>query len=284
MFQQTLTIDSPTASTTTSMKARYDFPAELEGAYDMRGNAVPHVRLVVRKDTDDVLAAVSDRYRLITHKEVMQPVEDFVRTVGKPSDERYVIEKNGARLVATHTFKDVALTLPGHRYHGASRSLGDVVALRTHAINSYNSTTAFEFRLGSLVLRCLNGATSEESLFGLRFKHIQSADIQFPSAAVLLKAFEKQGDIWKSWAEQGLTPTVKADVITKGKHLQLVTDRHLKDAAPYFDYSETVWDLFNAFTYVITHNGRVQESGKLNRYDRLNGLFNHVFANPVLVQ
>ena len=265
--------------------SQFRFPVALENAFDQRGNIVPRTKLVVRKDTDEVLSNVSDRYRLITHEEVMKPVEAFTATIGK-GDAEYYVEKNGAKLVATHTYKNVALSLPGHKMHGQSAaSVGDTVALRTYSINSYNSTAPFEFQIGALVLRCLNGATAFDSLFSLRYRHIgvnKSNLLEFPDPKVVISAFERQGDQWKTWADLGVNSNQVKTLVEDGRRLQLLSMRSYNENKDYFERADTVWDLYNAFTYVITHSTRTQESGRLTRFDRLNGLFNHTFNSDLV--
>ncbi len=264
---------------TAERKDDYRFPVALEPAFDSRGNEVPRTRLVVRQDNFKVLSAVSDRYRLIRHEDAVSPIEDFIRVLGKATS-RYTLEKDGARLVVTHTFKDIALDLPGHKMNG-NRAVGDVVSLRTYAINSYNTSTPFEFHLGAMVLRCLNGATAFDGLFGIKHRHIGNSfdeGISFPKPSILLDAFQRQGDSWRAWSERGFNTRQEiSDLVDQGLKLQLMTRRAYQENERYFTDADTVWDLYNAFTYVVTHNNKVLESGKISRFDRLNALFNHTF-------
>lgn len=258
-------------------QSTYNFPVALEDAFDCRGNPVPKTKLVVRQDTHDTLSVVSDRYRLITHEEAMAPVAAFAKKLGK-AEVAYSLEKNGARLVVTHTYRDVALKLPGHRMPGADRKVGDVVALRTYATNSYNTTTPFEFQVGALVLKCLNGATVMDALFSLRFRHIGEAqEITFPKPELVFDAFKKQGEIWAEWSDVPVRKTWIKSMVEQGFALQLMTKKSYQENVAYFDGADTVWDLYNAFTYVITHSKRARESGKLTRFDRLNALFSNEF-------
>ena len=64
----------------------------------------------------------------------------------------------------------------------------------------------------------------------------------------------------------------------QGLKLQLMTRKAYQEKETYFTQADTVWDLYNAFTYVITHNEKIQESGRISRFDRLNALFNQGFG------
>ena len=178
--------------------------------------------------------------------------------------------------MATHTFKDIAITVPGHNMPG-QKKVGDTVALRTYSTNSYNTTTNFEFQLGAMVLRCLNGATAFDDLFHLRFKHVGTEAIRFPKPELVIEAFQKQGRAWEAWAETEVTRPQLKMLVDDGFKLQLMSRRSYQENESYFTGADTVWDLYNSFTYVITHANKVRESGKINRFDRLNGLFNHTF-------
>jgi len=257
----------------------FDFPVSLQPIFTRSGVQVPRARAVVRDDLDRPMSVVSDRYSLYTHKEVMNAVQPFVRELGK-SEVSYSLEKEGARLVATHTFKDVSIKVPtGHNnYDGTPRSVGDVIALQINVINSYNRSTSLEFELGGLVLRCLNGMTMFDEFFHLRYAHLaESWDRQLPKPEVIMRALQKTEGKLQQWGEQDLDRYQREELVQTGIKLQLFPKRFVEKNIHRFNNAETVWDLYNAFTYVVTHGSvRMQQSGKLNRFDRVNRLFRSV--------
>ena len=208
----------------------------------------------------------------------MDSVQPYMDRLGKPTTEFY-LERDGARLIATHTFKDVAQHLPSH-IHNGTREVGDVVALQIHAINSYNSTTALEFKLGGMVLRCLNGMTAFDSLFNLRFLHLaDNWNGTLPRPEFFLNAFQKNGERWKQYAETALTHAQRTTIVNDGLELGVLPRTYYKREESRFNGAETAWDLYNAFTWVGTHAAkRVQQSGRLNRMDRINILFENALA------
>ena len=151
----------------------YDFPVELQDVQTVGGVLIEGSQAVVRTDKNEPLAIVSDRYRLITHKELVEAADPFIKKLGK-AEKIFTLEKNGARLVTEYTFRDNVIKLPGHRIPGETRKVGDTVALRLYGINSYNTSTPFEIRLAAMVLRCLNGAMIGEDMFNVKFKHVVS--------------------------------------------------------------------------------------------------------------
>lgn len=267
---------------TQTVSSNYRFPVILEDAFDLRGKKVPRTKLVVRKDTDDVLSTVSERYNLIPHSVMKDHADDFMKTLGK-YDESYLVEKNGARLVMTHTFRDIAINLPGHKLPGQAQ-VGDTVALRLFSRNSYNTTTPFEIQLGALVLRCLNGATAFDGMFSFKLKHSGVKEIRFPNPDAVVAAFQKQGDAWKTWSNTEVTEGMRERVVAYGKRMQVLTDKAYEENESYFSGSETVWDLYNAVTYVVSHNKRIQESSRINRFNKVNDLFSYVLKQKDVIE
>lgn len=251
----------------------YRFPVALEKAFTKDGIEIPRTRTIVRQDTKLPLSVVSDRYKLYTHEDVMNAVKPFVRELGQP-ETMFSLEKDGARLIATHTFRNHSIQLP--RGHDTERSIGDVVALRLHIINSYNRSTALEFKLGGMVLRCLNGMTLFEHLFHLSFRHLGEAWTgELPRPQTVVSAFSQAGEQWKRLAEASLTPRDQRKLVEDAVKLQILPKRSFEAERVRFERAETYWDLYNAFTYVYTHTSkRMQVSGKLTRGDKLNVLFN----------
>lgn len=262
-----------------SPNSRWDFPVALQEVFTSTGQRVPKVRAVVRTDENQPIAAVSDRYRLFTHREVQDTINPFVEALGTPTS-KYFVERGGARLIAEHTFKDVMLDMPGH---GAERTVGDKVALRINVINSYNSTTSLQIKMGAMVLKCLNGMSVFDELFDVRFRHLgDDWAVQLPKPDLVMTAFREASKTWDTWAHLELDDQMRSNIVESANRLHLVSKRSFDSLRWHFDQAKTAWDLYNAFTYAITHgSNRVQQTGRLNRYDRLNLVFAHELEREV---
>jgi len=265
----------------TTDRSIYDFPVALRPVYDERQNEIPKFKSVTRMDTHKPLAIVSDRYRLIPHRRMVEAFEPFGAGLGEHTTNFYQ-EKNGARVVVEQTFRGVTFRVPAHRVPGENRPrVGDVVALRTYGINSYNTTTPLTLRVGCLVLRCSNGATAMEGFFGLNIKHIgrEEPEINLPTPESVVAAFQDTGRIWEQWADTRLSAEDVNAIVDESEHYGIASRRAIKDNLDRFRCAETVWDIYNAFTYVITHQSRrLQESSRLSRFDRLNMMINSWIA------
>jgi hypothetical protein len=240
---------------------------------------IPHHRVVRRMDTAKPLSVVSDKYRLIPHKELINAAEPFIAKLGK-AEKKFTLERDGARLITEYTFKDNVITLPGHKMPGQAKAVNDTVALRLYGINSYNTSTPFEMRLAAMVLRCLNGMTVDQRIFGVKFRHVgEMQDFVLPSPDTVFGAFEQAGERWKKLADTGIERNQLAELIDLGKEASIVSEKTMKENTERFRSSETAWDAYNAFTYVMTNHkvGKIQESTRINRFDRLNELFDNYF-------
>jgi hypothetical protein len=259
----------------------YAFPVELQPIRIPNGVLVPKTKAVVRTDTNEPLCTVSDKYQLYKHAEVMDAVTPFIKKMGK-TEVSYSLEKNGALLIATHTFPEYSFKVArAHKIEGdtSDRSVGDIISLQLHVINSYNKATSVLFKLGTKVLRCLNGATLLKGLFELRYTHMKNGwDRTLPNPDKMVTALNDMGRIYNRWSETEVTKQqIKA--FTEAAILRGVFPLTIYTAnEERFRKSETVWDLYNASTYLSTHgSSRIQQSGKIRRFDGINRIFMEEF-------
>lgn len=246
----------------------YDFPVELQRVFLKNGQALKHSRAIVRTDEDIPLAVVSDRYSVITHKEVMDVINPYVSQFGDPETE-YSLERDGARLVALHTFKNRTINV---------RKVNDKVALRVYTVNSYDSKSSVLMRVGAMVLKCLNGMVTQGEYMDIRFRHMGQPDIELPDPNLVTREFEKSEDRWGRWASMKITD----ESFLKTKELlftsQVISQRAYAQIENDIKRSENVWQLYNAFTYSLNHvQTRTKHFGRLNRLQKLDRVFAHVF-------
>ena len=116
----------------------YDFPVELQKVFTRGHKEVPRARAVIRKDTGDPIANVSDRYHLVSHKTVIDEAKSFVSLFGTP-EEKFHMGTNGVTLVGEYTYKDITRAVRRN----------DLVGLRVYVENSYNTSKGICYRLGT---------------------------------------------------------------------------------------------------------------------------------------
>src|ERR1019366_7997927 len=179
----------------------FDFPVELQGVKLRNGNPVPRARAIVRTDTGTALPGlVSDRYHLFTHRQAVTATQPFIDRFGEGSVVDY-LERGGSRFVREYTFKAQALKVHVPK-------INEVVNLRVSVINNYGLKRALLFRVGAMVLRCLNGMTIPGGEIELSFSHTgDMTKLTFPEPGVIEKLFEVAGEEWHYWAERDVTLT-----------------------------------------------------------------------------
>ena len=251
----------------------WSFPVSLQRIRTEHGVEIPWSRAVVRSDSGSPLSVVGKDYALHTHGDVMAAVTEWGKRLGK-SKVGYSLEREGAQLLATHTFPDVRVLTPrGHGEDG--RKVGDMVAMRVHILNSYNAQTSLVFSLGGLVLRCLNGMTIAQDIFHMAFRHLGDGwDGKLPDPEIVLKAFTHAGETWRTWSELTISKVRREYIIQQASLLRLLPAKILLAEAPRFTSVETVWDLHQAFTYCVTHKSpRLRASSQVERTRKISSLF-----------
>ena len=100
-----------------------------------------------REDTGESLAIVSDRYKIVHNKEVIDRVESCLK-LGEFKKQIYC-PGNGSRMYAVYDFKE----------QRAEVTKGDIIGMRITVRNSYDGSSGIPLESGGLRLVCLNGMT-----------------------------------------------------------------------------------------------------------------------------
>jgi len=239
----------------------YNFPVHLADVFTKEGKQVPRSKAVIREDEDRPIAVVSNQYRLIPHTEVMDASAAFVSQFGHTDDVNYTIGEDGTTLISEHTFRDRKIEV----------QKDDYVGLRVYVENSYNGKGAARVRVGALRLACLNGMVVPNTMFNLAYRHIGSQQIDwtnaFPQPEAILESFAAAGSAWSKLADREISDAFAVEAteaaIRKGVVAQRVLDQVEGD-----NHRNTLWDLYNHFTYDITHNSK-SKSSYINRVTKL---------------
>lgn len=225
---------------------QYNFPVKLMPLKTETGLKTSSFG-VVRTDTKKVLGVVGDKYNYIPHKRVIDKIENTLPvTVANRTIE---LAKGGAIMIAKYETAKI---------DQVEVRKGDIVKFRVDIINSYDGTYPVSLRLSALRLACLNGMTIPKSLISLSFRHTSGADIinarkQFNEK---IKLYTKSSDLWKKWAETKLSYQ-RAEKFLNGKMPYKYQDAILLKFQAEKD--DTVWGLYNAFTFFTTHTLTARE-------------------------
>jgi len=251
----------------------YAFPVSLQPVFTKDGNIVPTVRAVVREDDQRPISSVSDKFTLIPHEEVVTVAQNFLATLGPNPETIFTLTNDGAVLMCTCTFKDKTFTVGG-----TDHKVGDPIGLRVHIENAYNGTKCLRFKIGGINISCLNGMVAFEDFFNISIRHTGSYNLDFPEAGEVFDAFKAKCSGWDSYGKIMLNPNTYGDYVLKANEEYVIPEKLSKalvtNAAP----ERSVWQLYNDFTYYVTHDSKASPVGKVNKLNRIDKWFSQNFS------
>ncbi len=226
-----------------------DFPIALKPiCYASGGNLalVPKRLAVVREDTGQAIAVVSDRYTLIPHQRILDMVAEAVKPLDLgPVPRGIYVDHQGARMRAI--FKFPALAEPVLQ--------GDDICPCLKIQNTYDGTARIAIHIGAFRFVCTNLAVGGGGVFAGGFMSIHTGEIPLDKVSeqvsTYLASFEKIVAMYRRWAEQQLEQGAL------DKALVGISDGHRKRiaetiAAP----TPTVYHAYNVATYYATRETR----------------------------
>lgn len=258
---------------TTIEKPSYCFPVALEPIFTKDGVEITRNKAVVRKDSNQAVSVVGSGYNLIPHESVFKAVRPFLEKIGNYT-ENYSLNRHGAEVTTTFDFKNTGEKM---------RSVGDFVGLRIIASNTYDRAGRFTIRVGGLVLKCLNGMTSLTETLNVTYCHSgkEQKDISLPSPEETIHHFKNSMKFWDTLPGIDVRKDDVEEITERVKELAVLSDRSLDNekVKDQIIKSHNAWDLYNAFTYGITHTLKTNSiAARVHRTDMLNQVFSEKFA------
>jgi len=223
-------------------KALYDFPVELRKIEIEGGIKVLNRLAVVRTDTKKDIAIVSDKYKVVPHKEVLDVFHDLKNV----KEESISVCKGGALMFGNFSI--------GDKRNKAEVGVGDIVQFGMRVFNSYDMTTGVGFEITALRLKCTNGLLVPSQVARFSFKHFEKVDVGALEQEVVgrLKGSLEVVNEWDKWLK--IKPTEPR--ITKFfEDLPGMGERDsaklLKDSLALKD--RNVWQIYNVVTAHLSH-------------------------------
>lgn len=247
-------------------EVNYNFPVKLVDLYtkdEVHGSVlhkVPNAKAVFREDEHRPIAAVSNRYKLITHEEVLSHSDGFMKKIGN-ADVVHTLDKEGARVLSEYTFKNRTVDI----------GRGDVMALRAYVENSYDGTKSARIRLGAWRMICSNGMIIGKTAIDLAFRHIGNNQIDwslaFPKPELILDHFTQEGKKWERYSNTPLGIDKAIVILDRAEEEGVLAEKTVGGLKGDITAGVTFWDIYNMFTQEITHN--VRAKSYINRINRL---------------
>jgi len=248
-----------------------DFPVTLRPVFYRSGEVFEPVgnRLaVVREDTGQALAVVSDRYRLVPHQRILDVMEDATARLDVgPVPRGIYVDHQGSRLRAI--FKFPALARPVLR--------GDDICPCLKVLNTYDGTSRIAVHIGAFRFVCTNLAVGGGGVFAGGFMSVHAGEIPIEQVAEQLTAyltgFEGIVKLYQRWTEEALTLDVFTEILGgfPKRAAEAIRARTQEDGA------QTVYEAYNVATRYATHETRSYRAA-FELLEKINRGFQQHFA------
>lgn len=201
-------------------------------------------RGVVRQDDGTLLAIVSKDYKLVPHDEIVRMCDTFF--ANKNITRKVKLTKGGARMYLTYFMNDISVEIRP----------GDKVNPKVTVTNSYDASLRIWVEAGAFRLVCSNGLSIGKKLMSKARRHIGDETLNTlieylgQAETLLINDVVPQ---WRQWANILMSPERGKAVINSLKLPDCYKESALKlwESVPIGN--KTVWELYNALTYVLSH-------------------------------
>ena len=153
---------------------------EIDKGYDFRVQQVevPHPTkegksgyfMNIRQDNDEILGWTTERYGLVHHSDVLDRADEAFEARGIDVTRKVIVTEGGAKMRAQYD-------LQGDLFKADVPQVGDTMAYRLTAQNSYDRSLRISFALGLVRLVCTNGMTTTEKEIEMVKKHSTNINI-----------------------------------------------------------------------------------------------------------
>lgn len=252
-----------------------DFRVSLRPVFHSDGAGQTRIerrRAVVREDTGESIAIVSDKYVVIPHTRILDVVEEAIRPLDVGAVPRGVyVDHRGAQMRAIFKFPSLAQPIVG----------SDEVCPCIQVRNTYDGTSRISLQIGAFRFVCTNLAVGGGGVFAGGFMSIHAGEIPIESIAERLTNYLTQFDrivqTYQRWSSEQLAQeslrTVVSNVL-KGRHEALQAE--VIRAAP-----ATVFEAYNRLTHHATHKMRTARRA-FAMLEAINGTFQREFGGNQL--
>ena len=250
-----------------------DFPVTLQPVFhdgpDGR-KLIPARRAIVREDTGQAIAVVSDRYALLPHARIIEVVEQAIGPLDVgPVPRGIYVDSHGARMRALWKFPSLTQPVLGR----------DEICPCVQVRNTYDGSARIAVHIGAFRFVCTNLAVGGGGAFAGGFVSIHAGEIPIEEVANQLADYLTRFDqivrLYRQWSEQRAKPEVLDAVLKqslKGRFTELRDE--MMSAVP-----STVFEAYNRLTHHGTHSMRSARTA-FDLIERTNTAFQKAF--PVI--
>jgi len=250
------------------MKKEYDFEIEKRNVQVAGSGLIPNLKAIVRKDNNNILATVSDRYQIVTHSQVVDQFEVALNSLGGSFKNRNIVTTlpyNGAKMLRKYTFPDIRINIGKDKITGKDDEFDLTLELR----NSYDGSMRVGYSFGAYRLLCLNGMFIGSKFVEMMSKHFSSIDVDNMTQNLknCPEILEMQLDKWEQWKSTSMTEEEVENDLSKinipKKYIRMMIERFKKEES-------TKYGFYNATTNIITHSIKARKDEANTRWNQLN--------------
>jgi hypothetical protein len=224
---------------------------------------IPARRAIVREDTGEAIAVVSDRYTLVPHARILDIIEQAIRPLDVgPVPHGIYVDRRGARLRALFKFPALAQPVLG----------GDEICPCLQVRNTYDGTERISLHIGAFRFVCTNLSVGGTGAFAGGFVSVHSGDIPIEEMAAqlanYLTRFDRIVRLYRQWSQQRTDPGLLETVLKQSLNGRFNDLRNeMLKATPV-----SVFDAYNRLTAFGTHEMRSARTA-FDMLERINGAF-----------
>ena len=241
---------------------------EIDTGYDFNVNQVevPHpVRggksgyfMNVREDNDDILGWTTERYGIVQHSDILGKADEAFERRGIEVERKVIVTEGGAKMRAQYDLK-------GDLFQADIPKVGDTVAYRLTAQNSFDRSLRISYALGLVRLVCTNGMTTTEKEVEMVKKHstnVNIGDIITEDALDSALARLKNGlNVYSRLADVSLEQEQGLTILQNLANGKVISEKLRESIAKIWndpthdeDKGRNLYNLNNAITQHLTHD------------------------------
>jgi len=221
------------------------FPvSQFDAAYfkDGKEHESTGYKMIVRDDTNEVLSCVTDKYKLVTNKQVLDKVIPTIDENGGQLSETRIFGK-GARSLWKFTFPDTKVEIAKNDFVNPSLIIN----------NSYDTSKEASVLSGAFRLVCENGMVIGWTLSRRRNRHIIWNDELEDMDEIVIDAIAGIKQVFDNEFPKLINTELKKSDISK--LIKMFPTRTVEDMNRYMidNPPKNYWDLLNIATWTSTH-------------------------------
>ena len=236
----------------------YDFTVkQVEVPHPTKGGKSGYF-MNVREDNDEILGWTTERYGIVQHRDILGKSDEAFERRGIEVERKVIVTEGGAKLRAQYDLK-------GDLFQADIPKVGDTVAYRLTAQNSFDRSLRISYALGLVRLVCTNGMTTTEKEVEMVKKHstnVNIGDIITEDALDSALARLKNGlNVYSRLADVSLEQEQGLTILQNLANGKVISEKLRESIAKIWndpthdeDKGRNLYNLNNAITQHLTHD------------------------------